>query len=60
MSKFRIIGIRILEGCDHRIRKVLKEKKTYFFFDGYMEADKDFVTRKTIHADESINLYDIR
>lgn len=60
MSKFRIIGIRILEGCDHRIRKVLKEKKTYFFFDGYMEADKDFIARKTIHADESINLYDIR
>ena len=40
MSKFRIIGIRILEGCDHRIRKVLKEKKTYFFFDGQKYLDK--------------------
>lgn len=45
MNNFRIIGLRILNGCDHHIHKVLKEDTTYFFFSGYKDAGKDFIER---------------
>lgn len=32
---FKIIGIRIHEGCEPNIRKVLKEEKSYFIYNNY-------------------------
>ena len=32
---FKIIGIRIHEGCDPNIRKVLKEESSYFIYNNY-------------------------
>ena len=60
MNNFRIIGLRILKGCDHHIHKVLKENTTYFFFSGYRDAGKDFIERiESTKQSASINLYDI-
>lgn len=60
MHNFRIIGLRILKGCDHHIHKVLKEDTTYFFFSGYREADKDFVERKESRKQSAPScLYDV-
>lgn len=32
---FKIIGIRIHEGCEPNIRKILKEEKSYFIYNNY-------------------------
>ena len=32
---FKIIGIRIHEGCNESIRKILKEEKSYFLYNDY-------------------------
>ena len=36
MATFRIIALRILEGCPEHFRRVLDEKKTYFFDERYV------------------------
>lgn len=60
MSNFRIIGLRILKGCDHHIHKVLKENTTYFFFSGYRDAGKDFIERMESEKQSApSNLYDV-
>ena len=32
---FKIIGIRIHEGCEPNIKKILKEEKSYFIYNNY-------------------------
>lgn len=60
MNNFRIIGLRILKGCDHHIHKVLKEDTTYFFFGGYKDAEKDFIERlECVKQSALSNLYDV-
>lgn len=60
MNNFRIIGLRILKGCDHHIHKVLKEDTTYFFFSGYRDAGKDFIERvESVKQSAPSNLYDV-
>lgn len=60
MNNFRIIGLRILKGCDHHIHKVLKEDTTYFFFSGYKDAGKDFIERTdSVKPSAPSNLYGV-
>lgn len=60
MSNFRIIGLRILKGCNHHIHKVLNEKTTYFFFNGYRDAENDFIERiETVRQSAPSNLYSV-
>lgn len=60
MSNFRIIGLRILKGCDHHIYKVLKENTTYFFFGGYKDAESDFIERvEAVKLSAPKSLYDV-
>lgn len=35
INQVRIIAVRPLEGCESYIRKILKEKTTYFFYNDY-------------------------
>lgn len=44
MNCFRLIGLRILQGCDMNIRKILTENTTYFFYDDYVEGIRKWST----------------
>lgn len=60
---FKIIGISILTGCSPKIRKVLKERESYFLCDGY-EASQDglsLLKSSREQLPESIEkLYDVK
>lgn len=60
MAKFRIIALRILEGCPQHFRRVLDEKKTYFFDERYEDVEgTDFIRRVAVDDDE-LRLYDVK
>lgn len=61
MSCFRLIGLRILQGCDMNIRKILAENTTYFFYDDYVEGITPWnvVKRVTADGNASSHLYDV-
>ena len=61
MNCFRVIGLRILQGCDKNIRKILKENTTYFFYDGYEEGNTPWKVVKIANVDRSAisHLYDV-
>lgn len=44
---FKIIALRVLDGCPKNFRKCLDNKKTYFFDNSYEDVeDTDFVRKK--------------
>lgn len=61
MNSFRVIGLRILQGCDKNIRKILKENTTFFFYDGYEEGNTPWNVMKIANVDRSAisHLYDV-
>lgn len=61
MNCFRVIGLRILQGCDKNIRKILKENTTYFFYDGYEEGNTPWKVVKIANVNRSAisHLYDV-
>lgn len=61
MSCFRLIGLRILQGCDMNIRKILAENTTYFFYDDYVEGITPWnvVKRGTADGNALSHLYDV-
>lgn len=61
MNCFRLIGLRILQGCDVNIRKILKENSTYFFYEDYEEGNTPWNVVKRANVDRSAisHLYDV-
>lgn len=61
MNCFRLIGLRILQGCDMNIRKILTENTTYFFYDNYVEGITPWNVVKRVTADGNAlsRLYDV-
>lgn len=61
MNGFRLIGLRILQGCDMNIRKILTENTTYFFYDDYVEGITPWnvVKRDTADGSALSHLYDV-
>ena len=61
MNCFRLIGLRILQGCDMNIRKILTENTTYFFYDDYVEGITPWNVVKRVTAEGSAlsHLYDV-
>ena len=43
---FKILGIKILEGCYESVHKVLKVGETYLLFDYYLEDEGNENTLK--------------
>lgn len=61
MSTFRIIGIRILQGCSPAIAKILKPNKTFFLCEGYREVKNSLLVEKdTDCATSALRIYDVK
>lgn len=60
MATFRIIALRILEGCPEHFRRVLDEKKTYFFDERYEDVEETDFIRKVVADDDELRLYDVK
>lgn len=57
---FKIIALRVLDGCPKNFRKCLDNKKTYFFDNSYEDVgDTDFV-RKKQNVEQKLRVYDIK
>lgn len=59
---FRILGVRILEGCAANIRKVLKENTSYLLTSDYTENTSDLILSSVDKKNDSVaqsELYDI-
>lgn len=41
MSVFRIIALRVFDGCPEYLYKALETNHTYFFFDGYEYVERE-------------------
>lgn len=59
MATFRIVALRILEGCPQHYRKVLDEKKTYFFDERYKDVEGADFIQKVSEDSSDIRLYDV-
>lgn len=59
MSVFKIIALRVLDGCPKNFRKCLDNKKTYFFDNCYEDVvDTDFIRKN--NGKQDLRLYDIK
>lgn len=57
---FKIIALRILDGCPKNFRKCLDDKKTYFFDNSYEDVgDTDFICKKH-NVEQELRVYDIK
>lgn len=55
---FKIIALRVLDGCPKNFRKCLDNKKTYFFDNSYEDVrDTDFI-RKKHNEEQKLRVYD--
>lgn len=61
MKSFRIIGVRLLQGCNPAIAKILKQNKTFFFSEGYKERMHSLLIEKNAErAIDNLRIYDVK
>ena len=58
---FKILGIKILEGCYESVHKVLKVGETYLLFDYYLEDEGNENTLKCAKTERGVEnrLYNV-
>lgn len=57
---FKIIALRILDGCPKNFRRCLDDQKTYFFDNSYEDVrDTDFICKKQ-NIEQKLRVYDIK
>ena len=60
MSDFKIIALRVLEGCPKHLCKALDPNKTYFFFEGYTNTREGEFIKKNGKREEPLRIYDVK
>lgn len=61
MKDFRIIGIRLLQGCSPAIAKILKQNKTFFFCEGYKERKHSLLIERDAERAKAVSrIYDVK
>ena len=59
MSTFRIIALRVLEGCPKHLCKALEPNTTYFLYEGYKYVERTGFVRRENDQMPALRLYDV-
>lgn len=60
MAIFKIIALRVLDGCPSHFKKCLDDNKTYFFDNGYEDDTDSGFIRKKDNDGHKLRLYDVK